>query len=104
MSSEAFQLQPYLTRIGYGGPTRPGLDELCRIHDGQLRNIPFENFDIALGRVIDLDMGRLFHKLVMHRRGGYCFELNGLLLAALEAFGFELRQDQHMLAARYTCG
>lgn len=53
--------------------------------------IPFENFDVLLGRGVSLDPDDVFDKLVRRRRGGYCFEHNGLFLEALRAAGFTAR-------------
>lgn len=53
--------------------------------------IPFENFDVLLGRGVSLGAGKVFDKLVRQRRGGYCFEQNGLFLDALRAAGFDAR-------------
>lgn len=92
MSHEtSFDADAYLARVGLDRP--PGVDEegLRLLHHAQFHAIPFENLDIQLGRGIDLDPDRLFDKLVHRRRGGYCFELNGLLLRALRHFGFEAR-------------
>jgi N-hydroxyarylamine O-acetyltransferase len=87
----AFDTSAYLRRIGVDGPISPGLRDLERIHRGQAYAIPFENFDILLGRPIDIGPEAVFDKLVRRRRGGYCFELNQLLHQALLAFGFEVR-------------
>jgi N-hydroxyarylamine O-acetyltransferase len=67
------------------------LDTLTRLHLAHFYSIPFENFDILLGRGIDLSPQALFNKLILKNRGGYCFELNGLFLEALKALGFEAR-------------
>lgn len=82
--------EAYLERIGLGGeqllPTRDTLDRLIT---AQLTHIPFENFDITdLGREIELGTYDLFDKLIVRRRGGYCFELNSLFMSLLEALGF----------------
>jgi N-hydroxyarylamine O-acetyltransferase len=60
---------------------------LDAIHLAHATTIPFENLDILLGRPIRLDLVSLQDKLVRDRRGGYCFEHNTLLAAALEAVG-----------------
>jgi N-hydroxyarylamine O-acetyltransferase len=52
--------------------------------------VPFENLDIHLGRPIVLDEQRLFEKIVTQRRGGFCYELNGLFAALLRALGFHV--------------
>jgi N-hydroxyarylamine O-acetyltransferase len=79
-------LDAYLTRIGLGG--RPGLAELHRAH---VTSIPFENLDPRRGIPVSLDSDSLERKLVEQRRGGYCFEQNLLLKAALEALGAEVQ-------------
>lgn len=66
-------------------------DLLITAQQAQLATIPFENFDILLGLGLSLDRETLCNKLLQHRRGGYCFELNGLLLFALGALGFDAR-------------
>ncbi len=91
MESYEFDLEAYLHRINFSGTIDVSLDTLTRLHHAHFYNIPFENFDILLGRGIDLDPQMVFNKLVLKRRGGYCFELNGLFLQALKALGFKAR-------------
>ena len=52
--------------------------------------MPFENLDIHLGRRLVLDREANYEKIVERRRGGWCFELNGLYAALLEGLGFEV--------------
>jgi N-hydroxyarylamine O-acetyltransferase len=83
-------LDAYLARIGYAGPrtpTRATLDAICA---GHAQSIPFENLDVLLGRPINLEPAAIFRKLVSDRRGGYCFEQNGLLLEMLGALGYQV--------------
>jgi N-hydroxyarylamine O-acetyltransferase len=77
-----FDLDAYVERIGLSG--RPGLAEVHRAH---VASIPFENLDPHAGRPVSLEMQDVQRKLVAERRGGYCFEQNLLLKAALEALG-----------------
>ena len=91
MATFKFDRNTYLRRINYSGATTPTLSTLKALHHAQLYTIPFENFDIQLGRGIDLAPGAIFAKLIRQMRGGYCFELNGLFLMALKAFGFDAR-------------
>jgi N-hydroxyarylamine O-acetyltransferase len=81
-------LDAYLARIGYEGRTLTDETTLRGIHRAHATAIPFENLDIQLGLGIDLSRRALERKLVHGRRGGYCFEHNSLLLAALGAIGF----------------
>ena len=91
MNEINFDRDAYLLRIGYAGEITPTVDKLQALHHAQLYTIPFENFDVLLGRNINLEPGALFDKMVNKKRGGYCFELNGLFLMALQAFGFNAR-------------
>lgn len=91
MNQHQFDLDAYLQHIGYDGKTTPTLDTLTALHHGQLYTIPFENFDIQLGRGIHLHPEAIFDKLVRKNRGGYCFELNGIFLMALKSIGFDVR-------------
>jgi N-hydroxyarylamine O-acetyltransferase len=50
--------------------------------------VPFENLDIHLGRPIILEDDALFEKVVEQRRGGFCYELNGLFCRLLRELGF----------------
>jgi len=86
----------YAARIGYDGPRRADVEVLAAIHRAHATTIPFENLDVRRGVPIDLAPDRVFDKLVTRKRGGYCFEQNGLLLEALRALGFSVRP----LAAR----
>ena len=87
----------YCTRIGYDGALAPDATTLRALHLAHLRAVPFENLDIHLGRPIVLDEEALFDKVVRRRRGGFCYELNGLFAALLRAVGFEVT----MLAAQF---
>lgn len=78
----------YLQRIAYIGRRDVSPDTLRDLHLQHLYTVPFENLDILLGRVLSLDGGELFHKIVTRRRGGFCYELNGLLCALLLEMGF----------------
>ncbi|HLY17986.1 MAG TPA: arylamine N-acetyltransferase [Bryobacteraceae bacterium] len=78
----------YLARIAYHGPLYPSPDTLRGLHLAHLYTVPFENLDIHLGRPLSLDVPALFDKIVTRRRGGFCYELNGLFCALLRELGF----------------
>ena len=86
-----FDTHAYLDRVGLSAAPAPTLAGLEALHRAQALAIPFENFDILLGRGISLEPEAVFDKLVRRPRGGYCFELNSLMLEALLAFGFKAR-------------
>jgi N-hydroxyarylamine O-acetyltransferase len=86
----------YLARIGDDGPLDVSIETLARLHRAHLLAVPFENLDIHLGRPIRLDLDRIFEKIVRRRRGGFCYELNGLFAWLLGELGF----DVAMVSAR----
>jgi N-hydroxyarylamine O-acetyltransferase len=91
-------VQRYLDRIAYTGPTTPTADTLRALHYAHLVAVPFENLDIAAGRKIILDEDALIRKIVEHRRGGFCYELNGAFAALLRSLGFQVT----LLSARVS--
>lgn len=88
--SPIMNLSAYLSRIDYRGRVRADLDCLKAIHQKHLLNIPYENLDVQLGCPLDFDLERIFDKLVDRRRGGWCYEMNGLLGWALGEAGFDV--------------
>ena len=84
-------LDAYLDRIGYAGPRTPTLATLRAITRLHATTIPFENLSVLVDGPPDLDLPALEAKLVDAGRGGYCYEQNGLLAAALVALGFDVQ-------------
>jgi N-hydroxyarylamine O-acetyltransferase len=83
-------IRTYLDRIGYDKSVRPDLESLFGLHRTHLLTVPFENLDIHLGTPIQLNEGALWDKIVIHRRGGFCYELNGMFAWLLRQIGFEV--------------
>src|SRR3989440_10034587 len=83
-------IQAYLQRIDYTGPLVPSAKTLRLLQVAHLRTVPFENLSIHSGEPIVLDDDALFEKIVSRRRGGFCYELNGLFAALLRALGFDV--------------
>jgi len=86
----------YLQRLQLDAPppaTVAGLTLLQQRHNALL---PFETLTCLLRDAVPIDLDSVQRKLLHAQRGGYCFELNGALLALLQALGF----DAHPLSAR----
>jgi N-hydroxyarylamine O-acetyltransferase len=88
--TESLDLSAYFARIGYDGPHTPTLETLRTIQLLHPQAIAFENLDPLLALPVKLDVESLQQKLVRSRRGGYCFEHNGLLLEVLRALGYRV--------------
>lgn len=74
----------------------PTINYLKKLQKAHLLNIPFENLDIHYGSKIILDYVKIFQKVVMNHRGGFCYELNGLFYHLLYHLGF----DCYVIAAQ----
>ena len=80
----------YLKRIGYDGNAAPTAQTLRDLQFAHLRTVPYENLDIVRGIPLSLEIPALEDKIVSRHRGGYCFELNALYGALLQALGYEV--------------
>ena len=84
-------IKKYLDRIGYNGEVKPAPEVLGALQKNHLLNIPFENLDIHYNNPIILDTKRFFNKIILRKRGGFCYELNGLFYMLLIEFGFDAK-------------
>ena len=84
-------LDDYFARIRYTAVPAVDLETLRTLHLQHNSSIPFENIEVVLPREIELSDEAIFNKLVIARRGGYCFEQNGLFERVLREIGFEVR-------------
>jgi N-hydroxyarylamine O-acetyltransferase len=85
----------YLNRIDFSAPLNaaapePTLATLQALHLSHLLAVPFENLSIHYGEPITLEEAALFDKIVTRRRGGFCYELNGLFAWLLRALGYQV--------------
>lgn len=83
-------VKTYLERINYRGSLDPSAETLRALQVAHLSAVPFENLSIHAGQRIILDDHALFDKIVERRRGGFCYELNGLFAALLRGLGFQV--------------
>ncbi|WP_462253810.1 arylamine N-acetyltransferase family protein [Ekhidna sp.] len=88
-------VEAYLQRIGQIRE-EPSLQYLKKVQKAHLLNVPFENLDIHYGSKIILDYAKIFEKIVTRKRGGFCYEANGLFYHLLYHLGF----DCHVIAAQ----
>jgi len=81
-------IDDYLRRIGLRDRPAPTLAGLKAVQRAHLRAIPYENFDVQLGTRLSTDVAAAYDKIVTRGRGGWCYEMNGLLGWALGELGF----------------
>lgn len=88
------KVQQFFQRIGMDPFTRVEMTEefLGVIQSNCFLTIPYENLDILAGKALNLDGEALFQKIVINDRGGYCFEVNGLLAYMLRKMGFSVTE------------
>ena len=80
----------YLRRINYHGAVTPTVGTLRELQLAHLLTVPFENLSVHWKQPIILDDDSLFEKIVVRRRGGFCYELNGLFAGLLRSLGFNV--------------
>jgi N-hydroxyarylamine O-acetyltransferase len=83
-------LNNYLRRVGFEAFPRADLPTLRALHRAHVQSVPFENLDVQLHRLVTLDTQEIYEKVVERRRGGWCYELNGLMGWALQEIGFDV--------------
>ncbi len=95
-------VKAYFDRIGLDmpDPVIPNSDLLCKLQFAHCTSVPYENFDMMLGIPTSLEVDALYEKIVINRRGGICFELNGSFGALLRELGYGVTD----YAARYLRG
>ncbi|MBV7440430.1 arylamine N-acetyltransferase [Weeksellaceae bacterium TAE3-ERU29] len=84
-------IKEYLNRIKYKERLSLNFETLQRLQKQHLLCVPFENLDIHYSVPIYLDMDRIYHKIIKNKRGGFCYELNGLFCMLLQEIGFDAK-------------
>lgn len=84
----------YLNRLN-ASDQEPSLVNLAALQQRHLQRIPFENLDVMQRIPIYLNLKHMYEKVVARKRGGYCYELNGLFHSLLTALGY----DAHLISA-----
>ncbi len=82
-------IKKYLDRIKYYSEVEASKDVLFGLHKHHLLNIPFENLDIHYRTKIALDLEKIYQKIIIKKRGGFCYELNSLFNELLRGIGFD---------------
>ncbi|MEI9886869.1 MAG: arylamine N-acetyltransferase [Rhizomicrobium sp.] len=83
-------IKDYLSRIGLDDPPPPTLAGLRAVHRAHLLAISYEDIDVQFGHPLTTSPQAAYDKLVTRRRGGWCYEMNGVLGWALGELGFQV--------------
>lgn len=86
------KIRRYFERIGleYEEPFSPDLENLKKLHLAHSLTVPYENLDILRGKLLSLEDDDLYEKIVTNKRGGYCFEANGIFGWLLRSLGYKV--------------
>lgn len=90
MTLTSGQLDAYLARIGVGRPASLDVASLSKLHRAHLMAFTWEALDAFMGWPSLIAPAAAFAKMVEGKRGGWCYEMNGLFGAALAALGFRV--------------
>ena len=88
------EVAPLLRRLGLDEPPAPDVAGLWAVHRAFVATVPYEDLAVQLGEAGPLKVPALGRQMLRGGRGGYCFELNGVLGALLEALGFTVRRHR----------
>lgn len=84
-------VERYLQRIEYEGTLDCDISTLRRLQMQHLLTVPFENLSIFYNRKVEFSIKEIWNKIVLNRRGGVCYEINGLFLELLRRIGFNAK-------------
>lgn len=93
----------YLERIGLDPLASYPVNAttLALLQEAHVRTVPYEIIDTIMGCPADLSPEGMFDKIVIRRRGGFCYEVNGLFALLLEELGFQV---ERLAALVPVCG
>lgn len=89
-------INSYVNKIGISEIKKPSLRFLTELQNQHLLSIPFEDLDIPNRARIELNLRKIYNKIIPSKRGGFCYELNGLFCWLLTKLGYKV----DMLSAR----
>ena len=88
MATSSPTASDYLARIGLSEPPSTDLAGLTTLQQAHLSHVPFENIDVFRQTGVRTDLDWSLNKVVIDRRGGWCFENNSAFGWLLRSLGF----------------
>ncbi|HEV7492361.1 arylamine N-acetyltransferase family protein [Baekduia sp.] len=89
-----------LRHIGLSERPAPDDDGLHTVHRAFLTHLAYDGITAQLGEHAPLAPAALIERTLSTGRGGYCFEINTILLTLLEALGFTMERRQGIVGPR----
>lgn len=83
------EIKAYLNRIGIADIQPPTKEYLVELHKAHVKTVPWETIDIVAGRPASIDIKEAV-QLLINRRSGYCFHLNGAFSELLRSLGYQV--------------
>lgn len=83
-------IKDYLKILGFDNSIS-SLDEITKLIKAHLKTFSFSSITVLLRDEISLDINKIYEKIVINKRGGYCFEHNKLLFIVLHELGFDVK-------------
>ena len=90
LKCDSLDLDRYFERVCYSGTRNPSLKTLISLCWSHVQHIPWDTLDLFGGLNKELNLDKIYKNLVCLKRGGWCYEHNGLFGAVLEAMGFSV--------------
>lgn len=87
IEAPSFNLKHYLERIKFSGEIELNFEGIKKLMQSQLFSVPFENIDVQAGKTISLIGDDIVSQIVDKKRGGYCYQINGIFSLALQEIG-----------------
>lgn len=86
-------ISSYLTVLDCCDAREVSVENLFRLQSAHLERIPYTNLSFfRTGELFPLAPESLFERLIIRRKGGYCFELNGLFGELLRNLGYDVTE------------
>jgi N-hydroxyarylamine O-acetyltransferase len=89
-----------LAHIGPAEAPAADVRGLRAVHRAFVARVPYDGLAVQLGESGPLSVEPLVARVLHGGRGGYCFEINTVLMALLEALGFTVERRQAIVGER----
>ncbi|MCW2995351.1 MAG: hypothetical protein JWQ18_2846 [Conexibacter sp.] len=97
---DAATIDELLRRIGLDARPAPDADGLRAVHRAFVASLAYDGLTAQLGEHAPLDPDALIARTLATGRGGYCFEINTILLTLLEALDFGMERREGVVGER----